>query len=92
MGMAGHAAILATDMSVFAHIHPSGSIAMPALALANAGIGVADSHAGHAMHAALPPDVAFPYGFPAPGAYRVFVQIKRAGIVETGAFDVTVER
>jgi hypothetical protein len=91
MGMAGHAAILATDLTVFAHLHPSGSVAMPALELANAGIGATDPHAGHAMHPALPPDVAFPYGFPKPGPYRVFVQIKRAGHVETGAFDVTVD-
>jgi hypothetical protein len=91
MGMAGHAAILATDLTVFAHLHPSGSVAMPALELANAGIGVTDPHAGHAMHQALPPEVAFPYGFPKPGPYRVFVQVKRTGTVETGAFDVTVE-
>lgn len=91
MGMAGHAAIVATDLGVFAHLHPAGSVSMPALDLANAGIAAGDPHAGHAMHAALPPDVAFPYGFPRPGAYRVFVQVKLAGKVETGAFDVTVE-
>jgi hypothetical protein len=91
MGMAGHAAIVATDLTVFAHLHPAGSVAMPALDLANAGIGVADPHAGHAMHQTLPAEVAFPYGFPRPGAYRVFVQVKRAGRVETGAFDVDVE-
>jgi hypothetical protein len=90
MGMAGHAAILASDLTVFAHLHPSGSVAMPALELANAGIGATDPHAGHTMHV-LPPEVAFPYGFPKPGPYRVFVQIKRAGSVQTGAFDVTVE-
>src|SRR6185295_18364409 len=91
MGMAGHAAIMATDLSVFAHLHPSGSVSMPALELANAGVAAGDPHAGHEMSAALPPDVAFPYGFPRPGAYRVFVQVKLADRVETGAFDVTVE-
>jgi hypothetical protein len=44
------------------------------------------------MHQALPPEIAFPYGFPKPGPYRVFVQIKRAGTIETGVFDVAVER
>jgi hypothetical protein len=91
MGMAGHAAIMATDLSVFAHLHPAGSVSMPALDLAQAAIAAGDPHAGHAMHATLPPDVAFPYGFPKPGTYRVFVQVKLTGKVETGAFDVTVE-
>jgi hypothetical protein len=93
MGMAGHAAILRTDLTVFAHLHPTGSIAMPALALARAGLTSTplDPHADHAMHAGLPPLLAFPYGFPRAGRYRVFVQVKRAGRVETGAFDVDVE-
>ncbi len=34
--------------------------------------------------------VNFPFSFPTAGAYRVFVQIKRHGAVETTAFDVTV--
>ena len=39
----------------------------------------------------LPPEISFPYGFPRPGRYRIFVQIKRAGHIETGAFDVRAE-
>jgi len=34
--------------------------------------------------------VTFPYGFPEPGDYRIFVQVKRAGRVITGVFDATV--
>ena len=36
--------------------------------------------------------VQFPYGFPhSRGDYRIFVQMKRAGRVETGAFDARVQ-
>ena len=33
---------------------------------------------------------AFPYAFPGPGAYRLFVQIKRHDRIETAAFDAQV--
>jgi hypothetical protein len=42
------------------------------------------------MPAGLTAEVSFPYGFPKPGAYRVFAQMKRAGRVETGIFDFGV--
>jgi len=84
MAMAGHAAVLRADLSVFAHLHPSGSAAMASLMLARS------PHAMLADGQALPPEVSFPYGFPQPGRYRIFVQVKRAGRVETGAFDVDV--
>jgi hypothetical protein len=88
MGMLGHAAFVATDGSVFAHVHPSGSVPMPALGLAQAD----NPHAMHQMMpGGIPAEVSFPYGFPKPGSYRIFVQMKRAGHVETGAFSARVE-
>jgi hypothetical protein len=89
MGMLGHAAFVSVDRSVFAHVHPSGSVPMPALQLAQGD----NPHAGHMMMDSAPPAaVAFPYGFPKPGAYRIFVQMKRAGEVVTGIFDAKVEQ
>jgi hypothetical protein len=38
----------------------------------------------------ISPEVSFPYGFPKAGEYRMFVQIKRAGRIETGVFDALV--
>lgn len=97
MGMAGHAEIVASDFSVFAHIHPAGSVSMAALELANpeaAPTGKQPSTEQMSMPmtpaATLPPEVSFPYGFPKSGEYRIFVQIKRSNQIETGVFDVQV--
>ena len=99
MGMAGHAEFVSSDMSVFAHIHPAGSASMAALELANGGRSdgtamIASVGPGMTMPkdtSSMPPEVGFPYGFPKTGEYRIFVQIKRAGQVETGVFDVHVQ-
>ncbi len=88
MGMLGHAAFLKNDGTVFAHVHPSGSVPMAALALANPVPG--EDHSMHHM-SGLPPEADFPYGFPTPGDYRVIVQMKHRGIIETGIFDAKVD-
>jgi hypothetical protein len=85
MGMPGHLVVVRADWSVFAHLHPAGSAPMASVELAN-GPAMA-THAGHAQAA----EITFPYGFPSAGHYRLFVQIKRAGRVETGVFDAQVK-
>ena len=96
LGMAGHAAFVKADGATFAHTHPDGSAAMPALMLANPGEaamqdGMTASMPGmdHSVPS-IPPTVEFPYGFPAPGRYRIFIQMKHADTVETGVFDAEV--
>lgn len=92
MGMAGHAEFVRSDMSAFAHVHPAGSVAMAALELAQAGVlGAPPAMPGGMAMGPQSAEVSFPYGFPQPGDYRIFVQIKRAGQVETGVFDARVE-
>jgi hypothetical protein len=40
------------------------------------------------MHEMNPgPVVSFPYGVPSAGTYKIFVQMKHDGKVETGAFE-----
>jgi hypothetical protein len=101
MGMLGHAAFVKTDGSVFAHIHPNGSIAMAAFMQAQQQVnqrpaessGMKNDMPGMQMDtpaSALPNAVTFPYGFPTPGRYRIFVQMKHGSTVETGVFDASV--
>ena len=39
----------------------------------------------------LPNEVSFPYGFPQPGRYRLFVQVRRGDAIETATFDAKVQ-
>jgi hypothetical protein len=105
MGMPAHAEIIRSDGSVFAHIHPAGSVSMAALDLAQMNLpNASPASAAAAMSGmntlGMPgmnadadnsgPEVSFPYGFPQPGVYRIFVQVKRLGRIETGVFDTSV--
>ena len=102
MGMLGHAALRRDDGAVFAHLHPVGTISMASQELfeskkggrKDSGDAVADPHAAHRAHAAQgaapPTEVSFPYEFPRAGRYRVWVQVKSAGRVLTGVWDVAV--
>ncbi|MGB0034476.1 MAG: hypothetical protein WBP79_03275 [Candidatus Acidiferrales bacterium] len=93
MGMAGHAEFVRSDLSVFAHVHPDGSAPMAAVQLADASFPGKTADVSAMTGMVMGPisyEVVFPYGFPKPGLYRIFVQVKRGGHVETGVFDAHV--
>jgi hypothetical protein len=104
MGMAGHAEFVRSDLSVFAHVHPDGSVPMAAVELADATLPSKPGSANASNSSVTPemnmpgmamgtvgPEVSFPYGFPKAGIYRIFVQVKRDGHIETGVFDADVK-
>jgi hypothetical protein len=92
LGMAGHAAFVKSDFSAFAHTHPDGSAAMPAVMLAESSTASAVGNTATMNTTATPltSTIDFPYGFPSPGRYRIFIQMKHGDTVETGVFDAEV--
>jgi hypothetical protein len=103
MGMQAHAMIARDDGAVFVHLHPAGTIslaAQQAFVLRQPGdtawgelgkrLAAMDMGSGRSG-AALPGDVSFPYAFPQPGRYRLWVQVKRHGRILTGGFDADVK-
>ncbi|MGI4854520.1 MAG: hypothetical protein ACRYF4_10810 [Janthinobacterium lividum] len=91
LGMAGHAAFVKTDWTTFAHTHPEGSAPMQSMMVANGDASMAGMNAPGQSATPLSSTVEFPYGFPAAGRYRIFVQMKHGSTVETGAFDADVK-
>ena len=94
MGMMSHAAVSRDDGSVFIHLHPSGNISMAAQMRFEQREGARDGGPMPGMVTAAPAEstntVTFPFVFPDPGPYRIFIQVKIAGAVETAAFDLDV--
>ncbi len=97
MGMMSHAAVTRDDGSVFIHMHPAGSISLAAQERFRRAEGGAGSNAGSNTPAGGMPAmsdatdvVSFPFVFPTTGTYRIFVQVKIDGVVETGVFDLEV--
>jgi len=94
MGMPGHAVFIRRDREVFAHVHPSGSAPMAALEISTRSL-PAEAQAATSSHdhapEGVPGTVSFPYGVPAAGDYRIFVQIKRQGRIHTGVFELPVQ-
>ena len=94
MGMLSHAAVSRDDGSVFVHLHPSGSISLAAqMRFEREESDGADERMPqtHAEGAIEPTNtVTFPFVYSGAGAYRIFVQVKVAGSVETAVFDLDV--
>jgi hypothetical protein len=100
LGMAAHAVVVRDDASVFIHLHPMGTVAMVAqqvFAIRDRG----DTTSGGRLRAdaldsgAMPAmsmsgELTFPYEFPKPGRYRIWVQVKPMQRVLTATFDVDV--
>ena len=76
MGMPAHAVVVRDDGSVFVHLHPMGTT--PAMGPMPVAMGD------------MPGVLEFPWAFPKPGHYRVWVQFRRGGAVRSAAFDVDV--
>jgi hypothetical protein len=100
MGMLAHAAVRHADGSVFAHLHPVGTISMASqhffaatLADKNAeGSPPGGNEHAHHAHATITPEesISFPYEFPKAGRFRIWVQVKSNDRVMTGVFDAEV--
>lgn len=103
LGMAGHAVVMREDGGVFIHLHPMGTISAASqatFAIRQGGdtttgtigprIAAADSAMAAMPHAFTPGRVSFPYAFPQPGRYRIWVQVKRHGQVQTASFAASV--
>ncbi|MBC7789120.1 MAG: hypothetical protein H7Z74_04160 [Anaerolineae bacterium] len=103
MSMPGHAAITRFDGSVFVHPHPMGTISMASqrsfrqrasgdtsLESITAALSRDSEDTSHMLHDGTTGEVSFPYVFPQPGKYRIWVQVKRDGQILTGVFDANV--
>jgi hypothetical protein len=102
--MLGHGVVLRGDGSVFAHLHPAGTLSMAATRTFARKLGgddaarAADANCGDLE--ALPVGtaqvlgrdgiVSFPYVFPQPGRYFFWCQVRIDGRVQTAAFAIPV--
>jgi hypothetical protein len=103
IGMAGHAVVTRDDGAVFVHLHPGGTISFAsqmAITMREPGDTAAGRlgqriKASEGVHRTIPIPangiVNFPYAFPKPGKYRMWVQVKHAGQILTGVFALQVE-
>jgi hypothetical protein len=102
LGMPGHAVVQRDDGQVYVHLHPNGTISMiaqaalterqatdtaPGMLARRLNDGMTTSHADHP---AFDGRFSFPYAFPQPGEYRVWIQLRRGAEVITAPFHASV--
>jgi hypothetical protein len=92
LDMYAHAVVWKTDGKVFTHLHPLGTISMTSqLLFARRENGERLANQPLDIVCGEPPkEVAFPYAFPQPGNYRIWVQIKLNSAIQTAAFAAEV--
>jgi hypothetical protein len=88
LGMSGHAVVHRSDGAVFVHLHSMGTISPAAQAAVAQDLCAPLAEMTH--HAETPLTVVFPYAFPEPGNYRIWIQTRYNGRILTGARDIRV--
>jgi hypothetical protein len=100
MNMLAHAAVRRDDGAVFMHLHPAGSISIAAQQVFE--IRANEKQRRRITPEMMekmcqfpgpnpsPHELSFPYEFPKPGHYRIWIQVRIAGRVRTGVFDPEV--
>lgn len=101
MSMLSHAIVRRDDGTVFTHLHPAGSISVASQQVFQLRAGDTPPRRitpemMESLCQAPGPElrrlpIAFPYEFPKPGLYRIWVQVKTGGKVRTGVFDADVD-
>ena len=106
LGMGGHLVVCRDDGTVFTHLHPNGSFSMAAQQLfelraaGKAPLKVAPAGSDPLCRLPQMPSTAleagdavvtFPYAFPKPGRYQLWVQMKAGNRITTAAFQASVE-
>lgn len=93
LGMQAHAVVERDDGAVFTHLHPFGNISMASQQRFVERERTKGGRQNLEIVCGLPAKgdaIVFPYEFPRPGRYRIWVQVKTHGKIMTGVVDSDV--
>jgi hypothetical protein len=91
MGTLARAYIFKSDATLCAELTPSGTAPLAEISIARSALRLPPA-TFVPDEMGLPSEISFPYAFPAPGEYRMFVQVRRAGNIQTAVFDARISR